>query len=153
MNVKPIINAALTGTSAMTLFSYLISEKQEENFKEPFVLADLISRIRPSKLKSDAAVEGWGLHFLVGFMFASGYHKLWNSGKVKPGLISGSLLGAASGLVGIMVWKAVFKFHPNPPTKSLKKYFGHLLLAHVVFGAFAGLGYKPKAEVIQPDIY
>ncbi|WP_194776254.1 hypothetical protein [Pararhodonellum marinum] len=144
MKVQPLVKSAISGTSAMTLFSYLVSEKKEENFREPVILADLLSRLSPSLRKSDAIIEGWGLHYLVGLMFAFGYHKLWQTGKVKPGILSGSLLGAASGVAGILVWKTVFKLHPNPPAKNLKKYFGHLLLAHVVFGAFAGMGYKSK---------
>ncbi|MCL6261067.1 hypothetical protein M3O96_18325 [Aquiflexum sp. TKW24L] len=146
MNLKPIINSTVAGTSSMTLFSYLVSEKKEENFREPLVLADLISRLSPKMRKSDAAVDGWALHYIAGFGFSSLYHKLWKSGKVKPGILSGSLLGAASGLAGILVWKGVFKLHPNPPAKDLKKYFGHLMLAHVVFGAFAGMAYKSKVE-------
>lgn len=145
MTGLPIVKATIVGTSAMTLFSYLISEKKEENFREPLVLADLISRIFPTMRKSDAALEGWGLHYFSGFMFCYGYHKLWKTKKVNPGVVSGSLLGAASGVAGVLVWKAVFKLHPNPPAKNLKKYFGHLLLAHVVFGAFAGMAYKSKA--------
>jgi hypothetical protein len=138
MTMLPIIKSGLAGTSAMTLFSYLISVKKKENFREPRVLADLISRLVPAMGKSNAAIEGWG------------YHKLWKTGRVKPGVLSGSLLGAASGVAGILVWKVVFKLHPNPPAKNLKKYFGHLLFAHVVFGAGAGLGYKSKASEKNP---
>ena len=106
--------------------------------------------------KSNAAIEGWGLHYLVGHIFCWGYHKLWKTGRVNPGVLSGSLLGAASGVAGILVWKVVFKLHPNPPAKNLKKYFGHLLLAHVVFGTFAGLGYKSNNQrnipLVTPNI-
>ncbi|WP_198675235.1 hypothetical protein [Pleomorphovibrio marinus] len=150
MTFLPIIKSGLAGTSAMTLFSYLISVKKKENFREPRVLADLITRLVPAMGKSNAAIEGWGLHYLAGHMFCWCYHTLWKTGRVKPGILSGSLLGAASGLAGILVWKVVFKLHPNPPAKNLKKYFGHLLLAHVVFGVFAGLGYKSKASEKNP---
>lgn len=146
MVVKPILKSAIVGTSAMTLFSYIISEKKEENFREPLVLADMIARLYPTIRRSDAALEGWGLHYLSGLGFVCGYHQLWKKGKVKPGILSGSLLGATSGLAGMLVWKTVFKLHPNPPAKDLKKYFGHLMLAHVVFGAFAGLAYKSKVS-------
>ena len=144
MDLQPIIKSAIAGTSAMTLFSYLISEKKEENFREPLVLADLISRLSPKIRKSDAALEGWALHYFTGYGFSYVYDKIWRSGKVKPSLLSGVLLGAASGAAGILVWKVVFKLHPNAPTKNLKKYFGHLVLAHMVFGAFASLGYRSK---------
>lgn len=144
MAIKPILKSTIAGTSAMTLFSYLISDKKDENFREPLVLTDLILRLFPTMKKSDAVVEGWLLHYISGLGFCCVYHQLWKTGKVKPGILSGSLLGAASGAIGILVWKAVFKSHPNPPAKNLKKYFGHLLLAHVVFGAFAGLAYKSK---------
>jgi hypothetical protein len=146
MVIRPIIKSTFAGTSAMTLFSYLVSEKKEENFREPLVLADLLSRLSSKLRKSDATVDGWALHYIAGLGFSIAYHQLWKSGKVKPGIFSGSLLGAASGLIGIMVWKGVFKLHPNPPAKNLKKYFRHLMLAHVVFGAFAGMAYKSKVK-------
>jgi hypothetical protein len=149
MELQPTIKSTIAGTSAMTLFSYLISEKKEENFREPLVLADLMARLNPKMRKQDAALDGWALHYVAGYGFSFVYDKLWKSGKVKPTVLSGILLGAASGLVGILVWKTVFKLHPNPPAKNLKKYFGHLMLAHVVFGVFASLGYRSKVSEKQ----
>jgi hypothetical protein len=146
MELIPTIKSMITGTSAMTLFSYLISEKRDQNFREPLVLADLIARFSPKIQKSDAALEGWALHYLAGFGFSYLYDRLWKSGKVKPTVFSGMLLGAASGVTGILVWKTVFKLHPNPPAKNLKKYFGHLMLAHIVFGAFSSLGYRSEVK-------
>jgi hypothetical protein len=96
--------------------------------------------------KSDAAIDGWALHYLAGFGFCYVYDRLWKAGKLKPNLLSGMGLGAASGVVGILVWKAVFNLHPNPPAKNLKKYFGHLMVAHVIFGAFASIGYRSKVR-------
>jgi hypothetical protein len=36
--------------------------------------------------------------------------------------------------------------HPNPPKKNRNRFFGHLLLAHIVFGVFSALTYKSIAE-------
>lgn len=134
--------SSIVGTSAMTIFSYLVSESQNKNFREPEVLGQLIERLPKSSSKNSAKIAGWGLHYTVGFLFVAFYNELWKRKKIKPSLTSGALLGVASGLAGITGWKGVFEVHPNPPAKNLKQFFGHLMLAHVVFGVFSTLTYK-----------
>ena len=142
MKLGKILISAIVGTSAMTIFSYLVSASENKNFREPEVLGQLIKRL-PKDISSDGAqIAGWSLHYTVGFLFVAFYNELWKRKKIKPSLTSGALLGAASGLAGITGWKGVFELHPNPPAKKLKQFFGHLMLAHVVFGVFTALTYK-----------
>ena len=147
MKSGKILVPAIAGTSAMTIFSYLVSASENKNFREPKVLGQLVNRLFKSRLKNSAQIAGWCLHYGIGLSFVAFYNELWKREKIEPSLTSGALLGATSGLVGITGWKGMFEFHPNPPTKNLKQFFGHLMLAHVVFGVFSALTYNlTKAE-------
>jgi len=142
MQTDKILISAFVGTSAMTLFSYLVSASEHKNFREPQVLAELIKRLPKNGSKDKAQIAGWCLHYTVGVSFVTLYNELWKQKIIKPSLTSGAVMGAVSGLVGISGWKGMFELHPNPPSKNLKQYFGHLMLAHVVFGVFSALTYK-----------
>jgi hypothetical protein len=137
-----IILAGFTGTSFMTLFSYLVSEVQEENFKEPELLGKLLQTLAPDVNKDLGRFIGWNLHYFVGFIFAFLYASLWERTKVRPTLKSGLILGALSGMVGLTVWKLCFRVHPNPPKINFKRYYGHLLATHLIFGVFTVIGYN-----------
>ena len=143
-NLKPgkIILAGFAGTSFMTSFSYLVSEVQKENFKEPELLGRLLHTLAPVLNKKVSGFIGWNLHYLVGFIFAFLYASLWEKTKLKPTLKSGLILGALSGVLGLTIWKLCFRVHPNPPNINFKKYYGHLLATHLIFGVFTVLGYK-----------
>ncbi|WP_423146036.1 hypothetical protein [Rubrolithibacter danxiaensis] len=142
MKATPIVSSGLTGTSAMTLFSYIVSENKEKNFKEPEVLAQLLQNMLPQIKKEPTQVAGWSMHYSMGMIFALIYEYLWQERKVKPTIKNGLILGGLSGLAGIMVWKLVFKIHPNPPKLHFNRYYGHLFLAHLVFGTFAAIGHN-----------
>jgi hypothetical protein len=142
MKTGNILISAIVGTSAMTIFSYLVSNSKNKNFREPEVLGKLIKALPPNISKDTAQLTGWGLHYTIGLAFVACYNEIWKQTKIKPSLTSGVLMGAASGVVGILGWKLMFKAHPNPPAKNLKPFFGHLLLAHIVFGIFSTLSYK-----------
>lgn len=135
-----VIVSGLTGTTFMTAFSYYVSAAKNENFREPQLLAILAKRMIPSLSRKEALIIGWKLHYDVGLLFVSCYAAVWK--KSRPGILSGLLLGALSGLIGIAVWKTVFSLHPNPPRIKYGNYYGHLFVTHLVFGAFAGIGYK-----------
>jgi hypothetical protein len=127
----------------MTMFSYLVSEKKNKLFKEPVLLNVLLGKVKSSDLqRNDKNPEGFIIHYLVGLFFAAVYDQVWKKTKLKPTLQSGLLLGGINGLLAVGVWKATFKLHPRPPLIDYKKYYNHLLLAHLVFGAFTVLGYR-----------
>lgn len=144
--ISRIILPALSGTSAMTLFSYLVSDYKHRIFREPDVLAQLVRRLPINISKNNAQVFGWLMHYAIGVVFIVFYNELWKNRVIKPSLKSGSVLGTASGLVGIVAWKGMFEGHSNPQRKNLKRFFGHLMLAHVVFGVFCALTYKITAD-------
>jgi hypothetical protein len=141
LHIPEILSGAIAGTSVMTLYSYLLSESKNKQFREPELLAILLKRLFPRINKSTTRMEGWMLHYLVGLFFTSIYDRVWRKTK-GPSLSSALLLGAISGVVGISVWKKTFDLHPEPPLIEFKKYYGQLLVAHLVFGAFTALGYQ-----------
>ena len=136
-----VISAGITGTSVMTLFSYLVSELQKENFREPEILARLLYRIAPQINKQFSHVAGWSLHYSVGFLFAICYAKLWGR-KKGSSVRSGLLLGGLTGILAIIVWKTTLAMHPSPPKIKFRRFYGHILVAHLVFGCFASIGYR-----------
>lgn len=142
MESGTVLLPSVAGTSAMTLFSYLVSESKNRNFREPEVLGQLIQRMPKGFLKEHAQFAGWFIHYAIGVIFMVFYNELWKQKRIQPSLTSGAVLGGVSGLAGIIGWKGMFEVHPNPPTKNLKSFFGHLMLAHVVFGIFCSLVYK-----------
>ena len=142
MQFGKILFAGIVGTSAMTLFSYLVSDRKNKNFREPELLGQLIERLPIKSSNQSAHITGWGIHYAIGISFMVCYSKIWEPTRSKPTLSSGALLGAVNGLVGVSGWKLMFEAHPNPPAKDLKPFFSHLILAHVVFGVFNAIGYK-----------
>lgn len=142
MQFGKILFAGIVGTSAMTLFSYLVSERKNRNFKEPELLGQLIERLPIKSSNQSAQLAGWGIHYAIGISFMACYSEIWKQTGINPTPYSGALLGAVNGLVGVTGWKLMFEAHPNPPAKELKPFFGHLILAHVVFGVFNVIGYK-----------
>ena len=135
---------AVIGTSLMTGYSYLISDKKKDHFREPELLNEWLHSNVPALNQSH--IYGWLLHYGVGESFVIIYKQFWRRDKLS-GLIGTSFLGLISGLIGASVWKIVLKTHPNPP-KDTDSFFRHLLAAHVVFSLGSRIGLK-LAQIAQ----
>ena len=133
MKASKILLAGLTGTSLMTLFSYLVSAYKEENFKEPQLLAALEKNALPVSEKKLALPAGWSTHYSIGILWAVVYEYLWQNTNIKPTVKTGLVLGCLSGLTGILIWKMAFKIHPGPPRINFGNFYAHLLLAHLIY--------------------
>jgi hypothetical protein len=142
MNAKKVIAGTFIGTSGMTLFSYIVSEIEQNNFKEPELLAMLGHRLATGTDKNLLRVAGWQLHYAVALAFVSSYDLLWRKTKLKPTPGAGLVLGGISGIIGALVWKIVFNILPNPPRIKFKKYYLQLVAAHLIFGLFSTFGYR-----------
>lgn len=141
MKTREILIAGISGTTFMTLFSYLVSEIDDENFSEPERLGQLAKGLLPILNKQEKQIAGWTAHYIVGLLFALVYVELWSRKKIKPTLKNNLLLGGISGIIAVAIWKTTFKMHPLPPGLSFNKYYLQLVPAHVVFAVFAGIGY------------
>jgi hypothetical protein len=134
------------GTTFMTASSALMSLIPHENFKEPEHLATMVSRLAPGLSKRGQQIAGWGAHYGMGFVFAAVYVELWETGKIKHNIKNGLILGAISGLVGMLIWKATFKIHPLPPSLRYLDFYLQRIPAHIVFAVFATIAYRMLKE-------
>lgn len=146
MKTGNILLAALAGTTSMTLFSYLVSRKKNKDFKEPKLLGKMVYRAIPDIKKRTAKVAGWSLHCGTGLAFTIAYKVLLDDTKLKSNLPEAVLLGIANGIVAVGIWGTVFILHPDPPEIHFKRFFGHLILAHVFFATPSLLILKDKTE-------
>jgi hypothetical protein len=148
MKSREVLIAGISGTTFMTLFSYLVSELEGENFSEPERLGQLAKRLLPMLSKEGKQITGWAAHYLVGLLFALVYVELWSRKKIRSSIKRNLLLGGVSGIIAVGIWKTTFKMHPLPRALNFNKYYLQLVPAHVVFAVFAGIGYQllKKAE-------
>jgi len=125
--------AGIAATSAMSIYSYALSQIQDEHYREPVILGQLMHRSTQLS-KRDAAIAGWIAHYGVGLLFAEVYRQFWRNGKISFSIAGGLLLGGVSGLLAAAVWKSVLSLHPNPPKLKYNRFYGQLVPAHVLFG-------------------
>jgi hypothetical protein len=136
---KNTVLSAISGTTLMTLFSYLASIAEDEDFSEPEHLATLMHRLVPGSTKKMSQAAGWGAHYAVGLLFVIAYQELWNTGKIKKNLTSGLIMGALSGTLAVLVWKTTMRNHPAPPWINFTKFYIQLIPAHIIFAVCATL--------------
>lgn len=129
--------SSIFATSVMTLFSYIISASFRELFKEPVLLSYCLTTLNVSLSKSVKTALGWLIHYAIGFLFVVGYHLVWENGIMEKNWMSALILGAVSGIIGILGWAAIFKISKYDPNIDFKGYYLQLVFAHVIFGLAA----------------
>lgn len=131
-----ILLTGIAGTTGMTLFSYLVSRKQNKQFREPQLLQALLHRNeqKANATNKTVPVTGFVLHYGMGAVFSSCYHLFWKKHIHTNPLINGVGFGLSCAIAGLSVWKAAYKIHPNPPANDFSSYMKHLVVAHTVFG-------------------
>jgi len=141
-------NSATFGTSAMTVFSYIFSYLSKNDTREPELLGKMMRRFFPGMSKPTARAGGWAAHYAVGLLFAELYGQIWERTAVKATIKSGLVFGGLSGIAAILIWKFTLEAHPLAPAVEFRNFAINLLLAHLVFGIFAAIGYKrlPKGS-------
>lgn len=142
MEQTKVFKAAILGTSAMTVFSYLFSALSDNNTREPELLRKMIRRLSPGMSKPFSRAGGWAAHYAVGLLFAELYAQIWERTFVRPTGKSGLVFGGLSGIAAILIWKFTLDAHPLTPAVDFKKFALNLFLAHLVFGIFAAVGYR-----------
>ncbi|MEX0647744.1 MAG: hypothetical protein WEA56_04665 [Balneolaceae bacterium] len=150
MNLLKILSASFAGTSLMTAFSYYRSDERNRQFKEPVLLNKLLTRTRFRKPALELLpLPGWLIHYMIGTSYTICYHYLWKCTNVNPTVQSGLWLGLISGLNGSAGWKLIFSNHPDPPDINFKKFYQHLLPAHIIFALGATAVYKISQNKIK----
>lgn len=133
MNIIKTLLSGIVATSAMTLYSYAVSRSKKENFREPELLAELADDFLPASAQNLAIPVGWIAHYKVGLGLALALEAYWQKSGKKRSLSNGILAGAVAGLGGIMVWELTFRLHPREPRIPYKRFYGQLLLAHILY--------------------
>jgi len=133
MNVAKTLLSGIIATSAMTLYSYAVSRKKDENFREPELLAELADDFLPASARDLATPAGWMAHYNVGLGLALALEAYWKKKGKKRSVLNGVLAGTVAGLGGIMVWELTFRLHPREPVIPYHRFYGQLLLAHIVY--------------------
>lgn len=143
LEIPLILLTSIIATSAMTAFSYLYSNLQKKQFREPELLNILIGRwIKKSQPISKNSLMGWLIHYFVGFLFLIIFSLTCYGFGLKPTMGLGVLLGFLAGFIGIVGWHLTLSLHPNPPRLELKEYYPHLILVHIIFGLSGVITYN-----------
>lgn len=136
-----ILVATIAATSAMTLFSYVISASFRELYKEPVLLTFLLAQFKIEVSLKSKATLAWLLHYFIGFIFVLFYHLLWGNNILKLSLLNAVLLGSITGIIGIIGWMIIFRLADYKPNIDFKGYYIQLFFAHIIFGIVAALFY------------
>lgn len=142
--IEKIIVAGIIGTTFMTLYSYMKSKKENEQYVEPVMLNRLIdnSEKLPDIKDNNVHPAGWGLHYLTGIAFVTAYWIFWRKALKDPTITKVLAIGSLSGIAGITTWKMLFANHDNPPHNNRYGYYKQLFTAHIIFSITALLAYK-----------
>lgn len=142
MKPSKILLAATAGTTAMTVYSYALSEIKDENFKEPRLLAQLLTTIDCPIKTTPAKITGWVVHYMVGLIFTLAYERVVKDAGDKALLKQAIIMGALNGVLAIVGWGITLSLHPSPPRITYIKFFSQLFIAHIVFGVVTTLFLK-----------
>jgi hypothetical protein len=137
-----ILISSIAATSAMTLFSYIISASFRELYKEPVLLTYLLTKFHVEVSAPTKTILAWLLHYFIGLLFVIGYHFLWVYDLAEFSWRVALLFGAISGIIGILGWVILFKIVPQKPNIDFKGYYLQLFFAHIIFGLTAFWIYK-----------
>lgn len=132
-----ILISSLVATSVMTLFSYIISESFRELYKEPVLLSYCLTTLAISLSAKAKNILGWIIHYIIGFLFVIGYYLIWKNEIMNENWTAALILGAISGIIGIVSWVIIFKISDYKPKIDFKGYYLQLFLVHVIFGLSA----------------
>jgi hypothetical protein len=132
-----ILIATFTATSAMTMFSYIVSAGFKELYKEPLLLKYLLMRLKITVSDRLKEILAWLIHYSIGFIFVLGYYVLWEKGIITFTVVTGIYLGAVCGVIGIIGWIIMLKLARFQRKAHDKGYYIQLFLAHIIFGVTA----------------
>lgn len=142
MEILEILTASIFGTIIMTAFSYFISERFNELFKEPVLLNLVVASFKIELEPKRKSYFGWFVHFLIGVIFVIAYHFIWKYSDFDPTWFCGLIFGIISGFIGIFSWHFMFKMGENPPKIKFKEYYLQLFIAHILFALTVVAVYK-----------
>lgn len=137
MTLIEYIAETIAGTTVMTAFSYLVSASFGKLFAEPILINYVMRLSRIGVRPKMTGIAGWLLHYLIGLLFVWPYHRIWHAGILPENWVSAFILGAASGIIGILGWMLIFRLPRKEPRVAFTEYYLQLFFAHIFFAAAA----------------
>ncbi len=137
MVITGFIIAWIVAISLMSSFSSLWSTLTGIEFREHVLLSHLVIKGHIPLFSPKQQLIGWVIHILMGAIFMASYELLWKFTGVIRSIQWSLIFGVFIGIVGIMGWMLMFKFHKHPPKIDFTHYYIHLLFAHIVFSLAA----------------
>lgn len=142
-----IIIVSVLATSAMTLFSYVMSASFRELYKEPVLLSFILTKMNFEVSVQRKKYLAWLLHYFIGFLFVLAYHIMWLYNILYISITSAFLLGIASGIIGIIGWIIIFQIADYKPKIDFKGYYIQLFFAHIIFAIVATAAYYLSSTI------
>ena len=133
MSTKKVLLPSVVATSLMTLFSYLIAEKEKKNFSEPELLAKIEKKKLGGLSKQYALPAGWITHYIVGLVMTEFFYITWQQLSIKSSLKRGMVSSLFGGTIAICAWRLLFTMLPKRSHNFYKKFYTQLFIAHIVF--------------------
>ncbi len=126
----------------MTFFSYLLSNKENKQFREPEMLNSLLkgSKIFSNSIEKNH-VLGWLIHYTIGFAFVVVFVFLYHTDWIEFNILSLLIFRICAGILGIIGWQIMFLLNSDPPKIHLKYFYLQLIIAHLVFSLFLMLSF------------
>ncbi|WP_343707343.1 hypothetical protein [Flavobacterium sp.] len=146
--IVQLILVAIGATSAMTWFSYAMSENFRELYNEPVLLGFALRKTKISLSEKSQKTWGWLIHYIIGFLFVMGYHIIWVKDILPISPLSALILGVISGVIGILSWIVIFKMTDHQPPIDFKGYYIQLFFAHIIFAVTATVLYSIILTII-----
>jgi hypothetical protein len=75
-------------------------------------------------------------------LFTKLYAPIWEETPLKPNVKNGLIFGGICGIAAILIWKFTLVVHPDPPAIDFIPFAIQLFVIHLIFGAFAAMGYR-----------
>ncbi|MBO9583959.1 MAG: hypothetical protein J7574_07360 [Flavobacterium sp.] len=135
--IVQLLLVSFAATSAMTWFSYAMSETFRELYKEPVLLTYVVKKLDITLSKRSQKIWAWLIHYIIGLLFVIGYHIVWVKDIVSISPLTALLFGAISGLIGILGWVFLFKITHHQPPIDFRGYYIQLFFAHIIFAIVA----------------
>ncbi|WP_207532502.1 hypothetical protein [Desertivirga arenae] len=135
MRIKEVLLSSIAATSIMTAFSYLASERKKENYREPLLLAGLINSLttyRGSRKRLEPC--GWLLHYSMGAAWSPIEYLFLRQKRGKSDVKDSAAFGIFGGVCGLLIWDLMFKVTKYSPDTNKRRFYVHLVLAHVIYG-------------------
>ncbi len=127
-----VLTTALIATSAMTIFSYIVSGSFNKLYKEPVLLQYVFCRLGLTPRKSVITAIAWLVHYAVGWLFVAGFAWSMRILSFAANWKSGLVFGTVIGLIGIAGWAVMFRLG-RPAETDKSGYYAQLFIAHHIF--------------------